>query len=57
MKKERVILSLKAKNSLREIVTYLKKHGSPDVANYVKEGIIEKCKSLKNFSGYAKGVI
>jgi len=54
MKKERVILSLKAKESLRDIVLYLKEHASPSIAEQVRKGIIEKCKSLKNFSGYAK---
>lgn len=54
MKKERVILSLKAKESLREIVIYLKVHASPTTAEYVRKGIIEQCKNLKNFSGYAK---
>jgi len=54
MKKERVILSLKAKESLRDIVIYLKEHASLSIAEQVRKGIIEKCKSLKNFSGYAK---
>jgi plasmid stabilization system protein ParE len=54
MKKERVILSLKAKASLRDIVNHLKKHSSPETAKHVRRGIIEKCKSLKAFSGYAK---
>ncbi len=52
--KERVILSLKAKASLRDIVTHLKKHASPAIAEHVRKGIIEKCKSLKDFSGFAK---
>ena len=54
MKKERVVLSLKAKASLHDIITYLKEHASREVAEHVRKGIIEKCKSLKNFSGYAK---
>jgi plasmid stabilization system protein ParE len=54
MKKERVILSLKAKESLRDIVLYLKEHASPSTAEYVRKGIIEQCKNLKNFSGFAK---
>jgi plasmid stabilization system protein ParE len=54
MKKERVILSLKAKTSLRDIIIYLKKHASPSIAEHVRKGIIKKCKSLKDFSGYAK---
>jgi len=54
MRKERIILSLKAKASLRDIVLYLKEHASPSIAEHVRKGIIEKCKSLKDFSGYAK---
>lgn len=54
MKKERVILSLKAKESLRDVVLYLKEHASPSTAEYVRKGIIAQCKSLKSFSGYAK---
>ena len=54
MKKGRVILSLKAKASLRDIVIHLKEHASPTIAEHVRKGIIEKCKSLKDFSGYAK---
>jgi plasmid stabilization system protein ParE len=54
MKKGRVILSLKAKTSLKDIVIHLKEHASPAIAEYVRKGIIEKCKSLKDFSGYAK---
>ena len=54
VKKERVILSLKAKSSLRDIIIHLKNHASPEIARHVRKGIIEKCKSLINFSGYAK---
>ncbi len=54
MKKERVIFSLKAKESLRDVVLYLKEHASPSTAEYVRKGIIEQCKSLKNFAGYSK---
>jgi plasmid stabilization system protein ParE len=53
-KNERVILSLKAKASLQDIVTYLKVQASPEIAEHVRKGIIEKCKSLKDFSGYAQ---
>lgn len=42
MKKERVILSFKAKASLRDIVNYLKNNVSPDIAEHVRKGIIEK---------------
>jgi plasmid stabilization system protein ParE len=54
MKKERIILSVKAKESLQDIVLYLKEHTSPSIAEHIRKGIIEKCQSLKNFSGYAK---
>lgn len=54
MKKNKVVFSLKAKLSLQEIVEYLKENASSAIAVYVRKGIIEKCKSLKKFSGYAK---
>jgi plasmid stabilization system protein ParE len=54
MKKDKVVFSLKAKLSLQEIVKYLKENASTATATYVRKGIIEKCKGLKDFSGYAK---
>jgi len=54
MKKDRVIFSLKAKTALKEIINYLKQNTSPSIAEYVRKGLIEKCKGLKDFSGYAK---
>lgn len=54
MKREKVVISLKARTSLREYVKYLKEEVSPEVAERVRTGIINKCKQLKNFSGYSK---
>lgn len=54
MKKRNVILSLKAKSSLVDIIAYLKKNASSSIAKYVRKGLIEKCKSLGDFSGYSK---
>lgn len=54
MRRNKVIFSLKAKDSLRDIIIYLKQNASSAVAEHVRKGLIEKCKSLEDFSGYAK---
>ena len=56
MKRGKVIISQKARTSLREYVKYLKEEASPEVAEHVRSGIIDKCKELKDFSGYSKEV-
>ncbi|MFW5756086.1 MAG: type II toxin-antitoxin system RelE/ParE family toxin [Tangfeifania sp.] len=54
MKKRRVIISLKARNSLYEYYEYLKNEVSKETADYVKNGILQSCRDLKDFSGYSK---
>jgi plasmid stabilization system protein ParE len=54
MRRKKIIFSINAKNSLQDIIYYLKTNVSPSVAEHVRKGILEKCKSLKNFSGYSK---
>jgi plasmid stabilization system protein ParE len=53
MKKSGVIITHKARASLRAYIEYLKKEVSPESAQHVKTGIIERCKSLRDFSGYS----
>jgi predicted small metal-binding protein len=53
MRKARVIIFKKARESLREYYEYLKQEVSEEIARHVKNGVIEKCKSLKHFSGYS----
>ncbi len=53
MQINRVIVSHKARASLREYYEYLRQEVSEEIARHVKNGILEKCKSLKNFSGYS----
>ena len=53
IKRDKLIISLKAKESLHGIVIYLKENASPKIAEYVRKGILERCKDLKNLSGYA----
>ena len=53
MQKSRVVISHKARASLREHYEYLKQEVSEDTARHVKNGILAKCKSLKTFSGYS----
>lgn len=54
IKKRRVIISFKARSSLREYYEYLKKEVSIEIAEYVKNGILQSCSQLKDFSGYSK---
>ena len=54
IKRERVVISKKARNSIKQIYTYLKSGVSIETAEKVKSGIIEKCAKLKDFSGYSK---
>lgn len=54
MNREKVVISPKARESLKQYVKYLKEEVSPEVAERVWEGIINKCKQLKSFSGYSK---
>lgn len=53
MKKGKVVISNKARASLREIFDYLKIEVSKEVAEHVKRGILNKTKQLKDFSGYS----
>jgi len=53
--KKKVVISLLARNSLKEIYEYIKdKEKSISKAHYVREAILNKCLSLKDFSGYSK---
>ncbi|MBN2683632.1 MAG: type II toxin-antitoxin system RelE/ParE family toxin [Bacteroidales bacterium] len=53
MKKE-VVISNKARKSVREIFEYIReREKSIKTAKYVKNKILEKCKSLSSFSGYS----
>ena len=54
MRKDRVIITHKARTSLRSYIKYLKENILEETAEHVREGIIDTCKSLKNFSGYSK---
>ena len=54
MRKDRVIITHKARTSLRSYIKYLKENISEETAEHVRKGIIDTCKSLKNFSGYSK---
>lgn len=54
MNKTKVIIAHKARESLRGYIQYLKKEVSEETAEHVRKGILDKCKSLKSFSGYSK---
>ncbi len=53
MQKTNIIISNKARSSLKEYYEYLRQEVSEETARHVKKGILAKCKSLKNFSGYS----
>ena len=53
MKKD-VVISNKARASIREIFEYVKeREKSVQKAHYVKKAILDKCLRLKDFSGYS----
>ena len=54
MKKGRVIITHKARISLRSYIIYLKENVSEEAAQHVRKGIIDTCKGLMNFSGYSR---
>jgi len=54
MKREKLIISRKAQAALKEIFEFVKKEATPQVAKKVKDTIIAKCKSLKDFARYSK---
>lgn len=54
MKKSKVIIAHKARTSLKEYIQYLKREVSEETAEHVRKGILDKCKSLSDFSGYSK---
>lgn len=52
---KRVIITRRARSSIKEIFDYVKERTkSIDTAHRVRKSIVEKCMSLKNFSGYSK---
>lgn len=55
MKRDRIIISRKALLSVKKIYEeLLKKKVSLETAKRIRDGIINKCKSLKDFAGYSK---
>lgn len=54
MKKRKVVFSQKARDSLRNYFSYLKREVSEKTALHVQNGILEKCKGLSRFSGFSK---
>ncbi|MBU0766132.1 MAG: type II toxin-antitoxin system RelE/ParE family toxin [Bacteroidetes bacterium] len=55
MKKERVVITRRARASLQEIFDYIKeREKSVTKAHYVRRAIVNKCQSLKKFSGFSK---
>ena len=53
LKREKVIISRKAQESIKGIFDYVKEESSLSAAQKVRSGIISKCRSLKDFSGYS----
>jgi len=54
MNREKVIISRKAQESIKDIFNYVRRESSLNTANIVKNSIIDRCKNLKDFSGYSK---
>lgn len=53
IKKSKVIISNKARASLRSYIKYIKEEVSTEMAEHVRAGILKKCSELKNFSEYS----
>lgn len=53
MKKSGVIITHKARASLRNYIKHLKDEVSIKTAEHVRKGILKKIKSLKDFSNYS----
>ena len=57
IKNEKVVISRRTRNSIDEIYNYVKnKSKSIETAHYVRKSILDKCLSLKDFSGYSKEI-
>lgn len=54
MKKKRIIISFKARKSLRDFHNFLANEVSKKTADYVVKGILHSCRQLKDFSGFSK---
>ena len=55
IKRERVIITRRARNSIANIYKYIKtREKSAEKAHYVRKAIIDKCFALKEFAGYSK---
>lgn len=54
LKRDNVVISRKAQESIKEIFEFLKVDSSLSVALKVKRSILTKCRSLKDFSGFSK---
>lgn len=54
IKRFNVVISNKARESLKSYVKYLKEEVSAETAEHVRKGIIKKCMQLKDFSGFSE---
>jgi plasmid stabilization system protein ParE len=55
LKNKEVVITQLARTAIREIYEYIKnREKSVSIAHYDRESIVEKCLSLKDFSGYPK---
>ena len=54
MKREKVIISRKAQESIKRIFNHVKRESSLETAQRVKFTVINECKNLKEFAGYSK---
>lgn len=52
-KPRKVIITFNARSSLKKHIQFIKDNVSVETANYVKEGILNKCKNLGDFAGYS----
>ncbi len=49
----KVVITFTARASLKRHIKYLKENVSEETAEYLRQGILSKCKGLKDFAGYS----
>lgn len=53
--RKRVIITKRARRSIREVYEFIKEREQSSIkAHYVRQSLVDKCRSLKHFSGYSK---
>lgn len=52
-KPKKVVITFNARASLKGYIKHLKENVSVETASHVRQGVLKKCKELKDFAGYS----